>query len=108
MAAPLTPAAYSFSWALTVVQQAKRKHARVADLWCEFHGLSDRQLAKLIATGRPEWPQLRRALQIFDNWLQHSRLQCVDRNWLHTMIVGTPVNFGTGLLKYLRERNSDI
>jgi hypothetical protein len=105
MAKPLTPARYSYSWALTVVQKAKNAHPRVADFWCEFHGLTDRQLARLIAEARPEWPELRRALKIFDNWLSHDRVHLLDRKWFTIMVEGTPVWFCTGLLKYLRDRN---
>ena len=105
---PLTPAHYSYSWALGVVKKAMEKHARVATFWCEFHGLTDRQLAKLIAEGRPEWPQLRRMLQIFDNWLKHSRLQQTERKWFRVMLYPGGVQICTGLREYLTKRISAI
>lgn len=64
----MNPAHYSYSWALTVVHKALEKHARVSEIFLEFTGLTDRQLARLVAEGRPEWPRLRRMLQILDNW----------------------------------------
>ena len=64
----MTPAHYSYSWALSVVEKALEKHARVSESFLLFTGLSTRQLAKLIAEGRPEWPRLRYLLQVMDNW----------------------------------------
>lgn len=100
----MIPAHYSYSWALTVVNDALQKHARVSEDFLRFTGLSPRQLARLIAEGRPEWPQLRRMLQILDNWATRSP-GCLTRvQTFSTFLEGKPI-WVTGKLKeYLDKR----
>lgn len=59
---------YSFAWAATIVRQARQSHARGWDILDRFIGLSDRQLAYLIACNAPEWPFIRRLVHVIDNW----------------------------------------
>jgi hypothetical protein len=59
---------YSLTWAETVINRALNKHARAANYFLTSVGLCPRQLAKLLADGRPEWPILRDMLKQLDIW----------------------------------------
>jgi hypothetical protein len=86
----LNPAKYSYSWALSIVEKAYESHARATDIFNEIHGLSHKQLAKLLAEGRMEWTVLRDILKTLDKW----RLTWPDR--MNTTQALTDICVGKG------------
>jgi len=83
---------YPIEWAEGVVNRALEAHARVSEDFLNFTGLSRRQLARVLAEGRPEWPILRDMLKVLDNWCSRSRYNY------------TPVYYFTNLIKMYRLR----
>jgi len=62
-------AKYSYRWAASILNLARRAHPRAWEIFGPFLGLSDRQLSFLIAANAPEWPVLRSLAQTLDRWL---------------------------------------
>lgn len=59
---------YSFHWASEVVSKALASHARAWEIVRPWIGLSERQLAFLLACNDPAWPGIRRIMQIAEAW----------------------------------------
>lgn len=70
MAAPLSPAHYSFSWALGVVEQLRRKYPRATEIFCETWVVTDRELAAALAKRDAIYPQCREVIHMLDNYLK--------------------------------------
>lgn len=75
MEKPLSPAPsrvpiYSFSWSASVVERARKSYARAWQILDGILGLSERQLAFLIACNAPEWAQIRTLTHTIDRWLR--------------------------------------
>lgn len=100
----MTPANYSFSWAADVVYKVWQKHARVREDFRRIWNISDNQLAKLIATGRPEWPVLRRVIQVMDNWEQKSPGCWTYYSNVKYLGMGSPFSLPDNVKKYLDKR----
>mgnify|MGYP001568845608 CR=1 FL=1 len=61
-------ATYSFSWAATIVQRARDSHPRGWEILDPILRLRNAQLAFLIASNSPEWPQIRSLAKQLDVW----------------------------------------
>lgn len=64
---PFSPANYSLNWAAGVIKELKNKHARGCNIVEEVLGITDRNLAKYLATGDPLYPKLRQIIKLLDN-----------------------------------------
>jgi len=67
-------AKYSFNWASGVVQRARQSHWRGWEILDAFLGLSDAQLAYLIACNAPEWAHIRNLGHLLDKWACHQEI----------------------------------
>ena len=104
MAAPLIPAHYPLSWALSIVQRLERKHTRGLQLFIEFSGLSRRQLAKLLADGRPEFQVCRKIIQKLEIWDERVRIGFADTRTLMDLFCGKTIAMPTKMRDYLTPR----
>jgi len=73
MIPPVSPAhsrrpIYSFAWAAGIVQRARASHVRGWEILDPLLGLSERQLAYLIACNDPVWPQIRGLARKAELW----------------------------------------
>jgi len=59
---------YSFTWALHIVEKARESHPRGWKILDPVLGLSNRQLAYLIACNDPTWPQIRTLVHRIERW----------------------------------------
>jgi len=66
-------AIYSFTWASTIVEKAIQSHPRAWEILKGFVGISDHQLAYLVACNDPAWPWLRSVSHTIDKWRSRQR-----------------------------------
>lgn len=62
------PAAYSYSWANSVVQKLADKYPRATEDVCEILQISPKILAKYLANNDPVFAQLRDLIHLAHNW----------------------------------------
>lgn len=70
---PVSPASsrqpiYSYRWAASVIKRARESHVRGWEILDPLLGLSERQLAFLIACNDPTWPQIRDIVHKAERW----------------------------------------
>lgn len=80
----------------------------MAEPFLKILGLTNKQLAKLIAEGRPEWPQLRRMLQVMDNWDSRSPGCWNSYTNVKYLILGKPFILSDNLKTYLTGRIHEL
>lgn len=103
--------AYSLQWAESVLRSLYRKHARAPEFIHEILGLSDRQMAVLLASNDPAWEILRNLAKTWDNW--HAKqeqlgLPVRPENWARTLLLqGVSLGY-LSLREYLTARISDL
>jgi hypothetical protein len=66
----LKPASYSYSWAMSVVNQLYDKYPRATEVVKEILQITDRHLAAYLANADPLWPDLRNLVKVVDNDLK--------------------------------------
>jgi len=67
---PALPLKYSFEWALSVVHQLHRKHARATEAVLEVLQISEKQLALYLAHDDPLWKELRDFVKRWEVYLE--------------------------------------
>jgi len=61
---------YSFNWAATIVSKQRGSHVRAWELFDGILGLSERQLAFLVACNDPAWPEIREISHRISKWAE--------------------------------------
>lgn len=89
---------YPMEWASGVAEQALQHHTRAWKILLDIAKLSPRQLAILIASGDPAWPQIRSLVHQIDKWLVAPRASTLSTTQMLSLAVQFTLKKASGPL----------
>lgn len=103
---------YAYSWALSVVDNLLKKHARATMYFCEFLGMPPTELAKILASRPTEWQFCRDTITAMAHQLDlHPETIISARDYsifVKVKIANSHGNLPERFVEYLKERISAL
>jgi len=108
MAPPCSTAAYPLSWAIGIVKTLERKHPRGWELFKQNTGLSEKQVAKLLASRRQEYQICREIIKKGEILDERVRLGYAEGCTYRNLLLGKAIKMPTKMRDYLTAYQDSI